>query len=391
MRRSDHSFRPPAPAATIAFQSPNACNLCHADKDAVWADRWVRRWHSRDYQAPVLRRGRLLAAARRQDWSRLPEMLQSIAGKDRDEIFSNSLLRLLRSCGDPSRLPALLKALEDPSPLIRASAVQAFGDNPRPEHIPAIAAATRDGYRLVRVRAGAALSIVPAEMLPPQMRAQAGQAVREYLACLTARPDDCASLYNLGNYHLQCREPERVVQFFEKALTFEPRFVPALVNSSLAYSALGRNQEALQNLRRAVQAEPESAPAQLNLGLLLAEMGRQDEAKAAFRKVLDLDSQSAPAAHNLGILMAAESLEEAVALCRRAFELRPGGKYGFTLAFYLRQKGDIDGAIRILNRTIDSEPEYPDAYRLLAELYSLQGRSGEAAVLLRALQRMGKK
>ncbi|MBM4082994.1 MAG: hypothetical protein FJ278_25020, partial [Planctomycetes bacterium] len=27
MRRSDHSMRPPAPAATLAFKSPNACNL----------------------------------------------------------------------------------------------------------------------------------------------------------------------------------------------------------------------------------------------------------------------------------------------------------------------------------------------------------------------------
>ena len=29
---------PPTPAATIAFRSPNACNLCHKDKDAAWAD-----------------------------------------------------------------------------------------------------------------------------------------------------------------------------------------------------------------------------------------------------------------------------------------------------------------------------------------------------------------
>ncbi|MGB2862153.1 MAG: multiheme c-type cytochrome, partial [Sedimentisphaerales bacterium] len=40
MNRSDHSMRPPAPAATLAFKSPNACNLCHVDEDedAAWAD-----------------------------------------------------------------------------------------------------------------------------------------------------------------------------------------------------------------------------------------------------------------------------------------------------------------------------------------------------------------
>jgi len=53
MRRSDHSMLPPTPAATTAFKSPNACNLCHKDKDAAWADQWVRQWRERDYQAPI--------------------------------------------------------------------------------------------------------------------------------------------------------------------------------------------------------------------------------------------------------------------------------------------------------------------------------------------------
>ena len=35
MRRSDHSMRPPAPSLTLAFDSPNACNLCHADETAA--------------------------------------------------------------------------------------------------------------------------------------------------------------------------------------------------------------------------------------------------------------------------------------------------------------------------------------------------------------------
>ena len=47
MGRTDHSMRPPTPAATIAFKSPNACSMCHADHDAAWADQWVRKWYTR--------------------------------------------------------------------------------------------------------------------------------------------------------------------------------------------------------------------------------------------------------------------------------------------------------------------------------------------------------
>ena len=84
MGRTDHSMLPPTPATTIAFKSPNACNLCHADKDAAWSDAWVRKWYPRDYQAPVMERASLLDAARKGDWKRLPEMLEKIARPEED-------------------------------------------------------------------------------------------------------------------------------------------------------------------------------------------------------------------------------------------------------------------------------------------------------------------
>ena len=77
MMRTDHSMRPPIPAATIAFESPNACNLCHKDKDATWADQWVRKWYPRDYQAEPLA-GPLMDEARKNHWDRLPEMLAEV-------------------------------------------------------------------------------------------------------------------------------------------------------------------------------------------------------------------------------------------------------------------------------------------------------------------------
>jgi tetratricopeptide (TPR) repeat protein len=391
MRRSDHSFRPPAPAATIAFASPNACNVCHDDKDAAWADQWVRRWHGRDYQAPLLKQGRLIEAARRGNWTNLPDILAAITAKDRDEIFANSLIRLLRSCEDLRKLPALVQALDDSSPLIRASAVEALGDALRPEHIPALIRAARDDYRLVRARAAAVLAQAGPELPSQDMRAIAERAAREYVDSLTARPDDHYSQYNLGNYYMARAEPERAVESFEKALRLEPRFVQALVNSSLAYHALGRNQQALQNLRRALQAAPDNVAAQLNLALLLAELGEHDEAMTYFRKVLERDPKSAVAAYNLGILLAKDRLDEAIEWFRHAFRVRPGGKHGFSLAFYLLQRGDASEAIAVLREAIDREPDYRDTYQLLAEIYRRQGRSVEAAAVLQALRTISRR
>jgi len=388
MRRSDHSFRPPAPAATMAFGSPNACNVCHADQDSAWAERWVRQWCSRDYQAPLLNQGRLIAAARSRDWSKLPEMLAAITAEDRDEVFANSLIQLLRVCEDPGKLPALRQALDDRSPLIRASAASALGDRLLQEDIPALLRAAQDDYRLVRVLAGAALAQLPAERLAEDIRRETERAVREYFDSLTSRADDYGSQYNLGNYYLARGQPERAVECFENSLRFEPRFVQALVNSSLAYNALGRNQQALQNLRRALQLAPESTAARLNLALLLAELGEREEAKSAFRKVLTAEPGSAVAAYNLGILLAEDNPDEAIGWLRQAFRLQPRGKYGFSLAFYLRQRGDSDGAIAVLRQAIDSEPGYPDTYQMLADTYRQQGRTVEAAAVLQTLRRL---
>ena len=158
MRRSDHSMLPPSPAATIAFKSPNACNLCHKDKTPQWADEWVRKWRPRDFQARVLYRARLIDAARKRDWSKLPQMLDYVTSKDRDEIFAASLIRLVRVSGDQRVAPALLKAIEDPAPLVRSAAAEALQSVPTAESFRALVEATGDDYRLVRVRAAASLA-----------------------------------------------------------------------------------------------------------------------------------------------------------------------------------------------------------------------------------------
>jgi hypothetical protein len=125
MVRSDHSMRPPAPAATIAFGSPNACNGCHRDKAPAWSDRVVRKWHARDYQAPVLRRGALIAAARKRDWSELSAMLAAVA-RARTRRGDRSISAAPAGLVSRRRReePAILAAMATPSPWVRAAAAE---------------------------------------------------------------------------------------------------------------------------------------------------------------------------------------------------------------------------------------------------------------------------
>ena len=379
MHRSDHSMRPPMPAATLAFKSPNACNMCHKDKDAAWAEKLVREWRPRDYQAPVLLRAGWVAAARREDWSKLPEIVQYLASPAREEVWAASLLRLLRPCENEAKWAGIFPCLKDPSPLVRTAAVEALGDHVQPTTLEPLIAATRDEYRLVRVRAGAALASVPRATLKAEDRQAVDAALQEYLRSLSARPDDSASRYNLGNFYMERQDYARAVEEFTASSSLQPLSMAPLANRALAHAATGNNAQAEASLRQALELEPNHAGVNLNLGMLLAELGRLPEAEKAFRTAAKSDPRSAAAAYNLGVLLARDRPEECLEWCRRAATLRPQDtRYGYTFGFFLNQQGKTAEAVQALNAVLQQTPPSSEAYLLLGSLHERQGRWAEA-------------
>jgi Flp pilus assembly protein TadD len=382
MERSDHSMLPPTPSTTAEFGSPNACNLCHSDREAAWADRWVREWRGRDYQAPVLHRARLIDAARREDWSQLPQMLEYLSG-ERNEVYAVSLMRLLRSCEDERKWPAIIASLEDPSPLVRAAAADALIGNLTLETVPLLLEATRDEYRLVRIRAVSSLASVPRDMIPAETQPDLDAAAAELVKSLEARPDDWASHYDLGNFYTNRREFDRAIAAYERAFKLEPRATVSLVNAALAYRLNGEGAKAAESLLRVLAIEPGNPEANLNLGLLLGEAGRDTQAEAAFRAVLAVDTASHEAAYNLCVLVAADRLDEAIDWCRKAAELRPSEpEYSYTLAYYFRAQGDTVAAAARLRQLIADHRNFADAYVLLADIHVERGESDVAESIL---------
>ena len=375
MRRSDHSMLPPTPAATMAFKSPNACNLCHTDKDAAWANKQVKKWHQQDYQAPVLYRAGLVNAARKRDWTRLPEMLQYITSPGRDEVYATSLIRLLAFCPNNQKWPAIRQALKDKSPLVRGAAAAGLAAHLTPETRDALLACLDDNYRLVRIRAAGSLAPCSRDFLSTADQRRLAEATQELLASLLARPDDWTSHYNLGNFYYGRKEFSKALEAFDTATRLNPESILPLVNLAMVHARRGHNDRAETALRQALQVDPNNATANFNLGLLLAEQGKMPEAEAAFRTALKNDPQFPEAAYNLGVLLAQDRLPEALQWLRQAHELQPQNpKYTFTLAFYLRQKGDVREAIEVLSRQVQRQETNPDIYFLLGQLYEQEDK-----------------
>ena len=383
MIRHDHSMLAPTPRATIEFESPNACNICHSDKSAQWADEWAVKWYGEDYQDEVMYRSRLIQQARRNNWENLEDMVRYIEDPDSEEVYAASLIRLLASCGDPGKWPALETALGSDSPLVRAAAVDGIALHPDTGKMMGfLLEAVRDDFRLVRIRAAAVLSDLPVdEYLSPKDLAAAEKGFSELEHSLASRPDDWSSHYNLGNYYSgRGRYPE-ALEAFEGALFFRPEEVPVLVNQSMAYARIGENNKAEQSLRKAVRIEPGNSAACYNLGLLLAEEGKPGEAEHYLRQALEADPGMAEAAHNLAVLISGERLDEAIGMSRIAVRESPDNpRFIYTLAYFL-QRGDRGReAIEILEKLIATEPGFVSAYPLLGSLYEAASdyeRAGE--------------
>jgi len=384
MVRHDHSMLPPTPATSIEFGSPNACNICHSDRDAEWANRWVTKWYGPEYQKPFQRRARLIDDARREKWGRLEEILAYISDPAENEIFKVSLVRLLSACPDERKIPGLIRAAADPSPLVRSGAVTALGYQLNPESVKVLLNAIDDDYRLVRVMAAASLAGMPSRALPAPDQARLRRGIREYEASLKIRPDDWSMHYNLGNLYHRLGRAEAALKAYETAVQLAPDVIAPRINASMLEVRRGNYSKAEQHLRKALEAEPDNPEANFNMGLLTAELGRRSEAEKYLRRALKGSPDFAEAAFNLGILLAESKPHEGLKWSRKAAELRPEQpRYAYTLAFYLDRSDLKTEAVTTLNELISRYPEYSDAYALLGSIYERQGQIEKAQAIYR--------
>ena len=251
-------------------------------------------------------------------------MLDYVRGADRDVVAATSLVRLMRSCGSPEKWPVLMDRLKsDPAPLVRAAAAEGLDDYLVDASVEALLAATRDEYRLVRVRAAASLAGLEPERLDEPYRTSLTEATEELVAALNARTDDYTSHYNLGNFYMDSRDYEVAVTSFQRAIRLRPDFIPSHVNVAFAFNAMGRNDRAVASFRKAIELDPNSVPAHLNLAMLLGEQGQLSEAEKAFRKVMQIDPNSAVAAFNLGVIVASDRPRRVAAMVSKGLPTTP--------------------------------------------------------------------
>jgi len=380
--RSDHSFRPPMPQATLQFGSPNACNNCHTDKSPEWAEKIVETRKNRNYQNETMLWAQRIKEARAGNWENLDQMVEMVKQDQYGEIVTNSLVRLLANCDKEEKWDAFLTAIKNESPLVRSSAAAGLAGNFTGKAKEMLVTACGDDFRLVRIAAALTLSAFPADEFTSQQQDILARATEEYKESLMAHPDNWSAHYNKGIFYQNKGEVIKALESYELASRLYPDAILPLVNSSVLYSYTGNLEKAEENLRKAIRIDPGNEAANLNMGLLLAETGRNEEATKALEKVLEKNPGQAVAAFNLSVLYAETNIRKAIDYAAMAADAAPENpKYGYALSFYQNQAGDSESAIKTLKSVIRNFPDDLNALYLLGDIY-LQKRDTSNAIIL---------
>jgi len=368
--RRDHSLRSPRPDLSRALGSPNACTQCHDDRSDDWAAETVDLWFGPGERPGHY--GAVLQNARRGSPAVSDDLAALIIDRQQPAIVRATGLSLVPSNFGPASPAAYEAGLTDSNPLVRWAAVQALEPFPLPQRWQAAGPLLADPVRAVRIEAARILAAVPSTAIDAQDRLRLDAAVGEYIAAQELAQETSAANHNLGILYASMNEPDRAEWAYRKALTIDPRFVPAVVNLADLYRALGRDDEGAELLQNAVELTPESGEIWHAVGLLRVRQGAPDTAIEALRKAAELDPENARYSYVLAIALNGEGYwPNALKVLRKAHRHSPGNRdILYALTTISRDNGKMDDALSYARTLVDLNPSDPQARRMLQQLES---------------------
>lgn len=270
--RRDHSFRIPRPDLTIATGSPNACQSCHAERDAEWTLSAIEQWYGPDRPAHI---GTAIHAAQTGALHANAELVNAILDELNPGISRGTALSLLRGPYSQEIAEVIRDSLQSPDPFVRLGALRAL-----PSLQPELRAAwggplLADPLRAVRIEAVRVISPVRAE-LHLQYDAAYQAADIELINSLGAIAERPEAHLNLGNHRIESGDMAAAEAEFLTALRLDPASVAARVNLVDLYRQLGREDDAEQLLREGLDDRPDDAALRHTLGLLMVRGDRRD-------------------------------------------------------------------------------------------------------------------
>jgi predicted CXXCH cytochrome family protein len=221
----DHSMTVPVPENTIRHKIPNACNVCHRDKDAEWALRMMSDWYSARSRQKLIQRADAFSEAKAGDPQAITKLLAILAETSEGSLVrANAAGYLARFSSDPRVMAARVNALHDADALVRAVAAADWSSQTgdRNAFVPALVGALADPVATVRIRAMVSLVGLGIRQLPGEDGERLERAKRAFYTRAQLNSDDAEQLVALGRFSFLAAEPARAISALEASLKLDP-------------------------------------------------------------------------------------------------------------------------------------------------------------------------
>jgi tetratricopeptide (TPR) repeat protein len=365
--RRDHSFRIPRPDLSVATGTPNACNLCHADEGAQWAQEKVTAWYGeqdRQHYATAF------SAANHHRIDAEEALLRVAGDQGTPGIVRGTALGLLGNGITSRSLPVIRQVTRDSDPLVRMGAVNALVALPPQLRAEMGVPLLSDPLRVIRTETARQLAGIPADVFPVSSRDALESALAEYKSVQRFNADRPESLSSLANLALQEGEIDEAERLHEQAIELAPYYVPAYVNLADLYRARGDEARSSALLIEALKKNPQSGALYHALGLAQVRMGDAEAGTASLKRACDLAPAVARYAYVYAVALNSQGQsEQALRLLRETHvQFENDQDVLFMLAAIHRDRNELEQALQYADRLIRIAPDKPDVQALRREL-----------------------
>jgi Flp pilus assembly protein TadD len=366
--RRDHSFRVPRPDLTLKIAAPNACNSCHGDRSAAWAENAIEAWYPNGrWKTPHY--GEAIAAGRRGQPGAELALVNLAGDATAPGIARATSVELLGEYLSPTSVPALDRALTDGDGLIRAAGIDAAAALQPADRVRMIAPLLRDSLLAVRIEAASSLA-GESSQLPPDQRHAFDAAIAGFRRVQATDADRPESYANLGALDARLGDLATARAEYEQGLRIGPWFTGLWINLADLLREQNNDTEGEHVLRRGLAVAVDKANVHHALGLNLARQKRGGESLAEFKKAVELAPDNTRYAYVYGVaLLSSGRQSEACAVFDAALAHRPADRdLLIALATTNRDLGKLDRAVAYARRLVEASPGDPSAKQLLDQL-----------------------
>ena len=366
--RRDHSFRIPRPDLSVKYDTPNACVGCHTDKTDEWAADVLHKLkgapkenHFSDLLVPGLNRAPNAHAS----------LLQLAKDTVYPEIARASAIVELPNYRDQAEVRRqLLLFLNDESPMVRASSIDAINEISDPANVNYLLPLLKDEKRAVRIKAFSALAILNENNLPQNYKSVYKKVEKEYFIYLKGTSDFVGGRVNKANYLLKKGDLQGAIKSYESALVIDD--INNMVRTNLAnlYYQDKQFEKAEDAFKTIIKLEPKYGATYYSYGLLLAELKRTEEAIVQLELATKYMSDNPRTFYNLSLLYdGLKKTSKAEATIIRGLKKLPNDEsLLYLLAYHYANNGAKDKAKNIAMQLVQLFPNNSQYYQFLQQL-----------------------